>query len=447
MLVYGDPAYTDELPAVATQLRRRLHAKQDADAESVRTLLIAAGQLEQAALDAVPQLPEDAGAALQATTDLLASALVATWSGGGDTEPPVRRAAAVLDRIELPKEAAVRVKVPEGFAFYALYPEQYSAAALSWWFEVRPAEPLVVVGIRSIGTTLSAVVNAVLRGQGCRTRRLTVRPEGHPYERRVEIASEALASCRWALVVDEGPGRSGSSMAAVAAAVERAGIARERIVFFPGHGGEPGEAASPETRAWWSAVPRCVMPLGEVRWAGRSLRQLLALRSEVLLGASVARTDDLGGGLWRRELDPAGTWPPAYTAFEVPKYRCSAGDGRAVLWKFAGLSLRPDGRTRAESAFEAMRTRSAGGLTPEPLDTCHGFVGYRWIEGRPCEGLSSVTLPDLALMGRYIAEAAGAPLDPPECSAAQQRLTEMLYWNTHEALGVTAAERARAAGV
>src|SRR3982750_4419365 len=51
----------------------------------------------------------------------------------------------------------IRLRPPEGFAYYALYPEMYASACLDFLREQQPAR-VGVVGIRSIGTTLSAVV-------------------------------------------------------------------------------------------------------------------------------------------------------------------------------------------------------------------------------------------------------------------------------------------------
>jgi hypothetical protein len=57
-------------------------------------------------------------------------------------------------------------------------------------------------------------------------------------------------------VVDEGPGLSGSSFAAVATALEEAGARPDRIRFFPSHLGEPGPEASEAVRARWATTPR-----------------------------------------------------------------------------------------------------------------------------------------------------------------------------------------------
>src|SRR5581483_261183 len=83
-----------------------------------------------------------------------------------------------------------------------------------------------------------------------------------------------------ALVVDEGPGISGSSMAAVAEALVRSGV--HDIAFLPGHGGDPGWAASPEIRRRWRETPRYVTPLDSLTWNGRSLKQQFVMETEKL---------------------------------------------------------------------------------------------------------------------------------------------------------------------
>ncbi len=53
---------------------------------------------------------------------------------------------------------------------------------------------MAVLGIRSIGVTLSAVACAALRLRGIECRRFTVRPTGHPYDRKLELTPEF---CEW----------------------------------------------------------------------------------------------------------------------------------------------------------------------------------------------------------------------------------------------------------
>jgi hypothetical protein len=389
MIVYGDPSNQATLTSLSDRLRsRREGLPLGALLDDLRSLLIEAGQLEQAVHDAVL---DEALAPCARITDGLASVFVSRWQSTESVE--------LLSFDELPSgEEWLTVKVPEGFAFYGLYPEGYAVAARRWLDSVRPAGQVAVIGIRSIGTTLSAVVLAALRAEGVPAHRFTVRPGGHPYARQVEITPSLLHRADWALIVDEGPGQSGSSMASVAEAVHRAGIPHDRIVFLPGHGGEPGGQASEEVKSWWSSTPRFFTPIEELRWKGRTLEVTLAATT-----GEVVATREVSGGAWRELvfLDPTG-WPAVALPFERRKILMTRSDGSKVLWKFTGLQ---NGRL--------------------------GFTSAPWIEGPPLRR-EDATPELLSQVGRHIVYVAGPPLVANEAEAARKRLEDVLYWNTLE---------------
>lgn len=453
MIVYGDPSYNESLGALWERLRTRLTAL-DSDTyslDALRGLLIQAGQLEQAAEDGLPsRTPEGRPlmARCRTITDFAATAFLRRWAEPDAYVADLLTAMGRVLQTAPPSELCVTVKLPEGFAFYALFPEQYADAARRWLADHTgtSSRRAIVVGVRSIGTTLSALVTAVLAAGGWEARRLTVRPSGHPFQREVELGPGELGGAEWGLVVDEGPGLSGSSMAAAAEALQRAGLARERISFFPGHNGEPGRAASESVRAWWAAVPRYVTSPDALRWDGRSLPERLADLTPALLGIQepVERMEDFGGGLWRRAVFPSlAVWPAVAAPFERPKYRCVLRGGEAVLWKFAGLAALPDGPgNAAETLYGELAARSAAEWAPMPLGVACGFVATPWITGEPltrADGSPAL----LDHVGRYIAAAVGPALSSAEQEAAWERLNHLLYWNTREALGDAAAGRVR----
>ncbi len=144
-------------------------------------------------------------------------------------------------------DAAIVVKRPEGYAFYALYPESY------WEASRRLARARwQVIGVRSIGTSLGCMVAAGLDAEPP----LTVRPTGPPFERRV-IADAACVDrdAQAFTIVDEGPGQSGSSLAAVGRWLLDLGIAEQRVHVFASHRREPGPHASAAVRALVGARP------------------------------------------------------------------------------------------------------------------------------------------------------------------------------------------------
>lgn len=449
MIVYGDPQYEVRLATLIQRLCDDFTAaKTEPTLDALRALLILAGQAEQAAGDAQPErsvpLPE--------ATDRAAEAFLARWNGA----PParVRHAldvlGAVLERLPPSPPGRVTVKLPEGFALYALYPEQHALAARRWLAEHADASPqrALVVGIRSIGTTLSAVVAAVLRADGWDVRRQTVRPEGHPFQRQVELPRGDVSPDGWALIADEGPGLSGSSIAAVAEALVRAGVDPERISFLPGHEGQPGGQASESVRAWWRRTPRYVVPTDALRWDGRSLPEALTALTPALLGSQEDekgwRIEDLGGGLWRPSVyAERQEWPAVCAMFECPKYRVMGPDGQAVLWKFVGLAEAKDG-PQTEVAQARLHARARAGWTVKPLGSAYGFVATSWITGQPLTVSDGANPAVLAHIGRYIAfSAASSPSQPfRNWAAATRRLQEMLRQNVLEALGEGAAERA-----
>jgi len=423
MIVYGDPSHEASADALLGRVRQWTDmASVGLDAR--RRLLIEAGQLEQAVADRL-----EGGALVERVmnvTDLAADAFLDRSRLG-----PLRKA---LVGIDLPADLTMRVKVPEGYAFYALYPEQYAEAARRWVRDHADAASrrAAVVGIRSIGTGLSAVAARVLAEAGWTVRRLTVRPTGHPYARHVEIPREVVQGAVFGLVADEGPGLSGSSMAAAAEALVEAGLDRSRIGFFPGHDRGPGDAGSDGVRQWWRDAPCYVVGLREMAWEGQSLVEELAYRS-----GSAVRVDDLCGGTWRRAVySSEDEWPPAFAAFERTKYRVVRRDGSALLWKFEGLT------GGAEAGRDRMAWLARRGWTAAPLDSAHGFLASPWIEGKPLarESRSAAVLDRI---GCYIVDGAGPELSVSEQKAALERLREMLYWNVRESFGEAVAERMR----
>lgn len=269
--------------------------------------------------------------------------------------------------LDVPVPARLTVSTPEGFAYYALHPLAYATV-----LDKIPALPekIVVVGIRSIGVTLSAVTAAAARLRGGRfpgtnVERVTVRPMGHPYNRRTEFSLEqhallrsALAAGAGFLVVDEGPGLSGSSFLSVGEALEAAGAARERIILLCGHEPNAETLCSTDAAQRWRRF--CCVAAG-----GEACKPATA-------------EDFIGGGRWRTRLFRGElNWPAGWTSLERLKYLSPAEVEGRRLFKFAGLGHYGDAVLERESLV------ASAGFGPPPQREDDGFVSYPWTAGRP----------------------------------------------------------------
>jgi len=202
-----------------------------ANPDTLLDALILAGQFEAALADAGSANSREASL----LTDQLAWSLV-----GGELRG---QAVALAGRIQPPE--FIHICPPEGFTYYALHPGDFARIAAR-----IPSEPrsCAVIGIRSIGTTLSAMAAAGLKAERRQASRMTVRPTGHPYARTIEFRDQErhwieqqVSRRSQFLIVDEGPGRSGSTLLSVAEAQ-----------FAP---------VSPKNGSpWWAAVNRTPRP-------------------------------------------------------------------------------------------------------------------------------------------------------------------------------------------
>ncbi|HEV2118105.1 MAG TPA: hypothetical protein VGR48_18860, partial [Terriglobales bacterium] len=201
------------LQALLPLLRELCPAAAGAPPSLLLEALLRCGELESGLAD----LNSPHSLAFAAGADALAAMLLGQ-------SVPLSELIFLLSGINPPPQ--ITVSIPEGFAYYALHPLQYA--------DLAGALPLsspyaAVIGIRSIGATLSAVVAAALRRRGINAERITVRPGGHPFDRKMEFTPEER---RWladqrvrradVLVVDEGPGLSGSSFLSVGDALLQA---------------------------------------------------------------------------------------------------------------------------------------------------------------------------------------------------------------------------------
>jgi hypothetical protein len=325
----------------------------------------------------------------------LASTLLHSWNRkcGGGPGQPLRTPA------PLPRE--VHVRLPEGYAFYALRPEAYGLAAR----RLQLTGPPRVIGLRSIGTGLACMVAAALGAPPP----LTLRPTGDPFGRRLCIAPELerqilSGECHY-VIVDEGPGMSGSSFGAVADWLEERGVAAERIAFLPGHAGALGPRANARHRERWAAAQRPVVSLDlpEEGW----LEPLVGRPSQPLV--------DLSAGGWRAAASiPKPDWPAIDPMWERRKFLATTASGDWLV-KFAGLGPIGDGK------LQLARQLHAAGFGPEPAGLVRGWLVTRWHSD------ALVAPPSLPELTAYLTLRASLPA--PGAGATPAQLLAMIRRN------------------
>ena len=316
------------------------------NSQSVLDSLIEAGELEAALCDSAAP----GAVAAAKLTDALADAV---FTGNKNSNLPE-----LVTRIEAPDR--ISVSAPEGFTYYALHPLDFSKIG-----DRVPAEPrpCAIIGIRSIGTTLSAMTAAGLRarnGASNRERnrpvsRITVRPTGHPYARTMQFESE---QAQWIqeqksraaqfLIVDEGPGRSGSTFLSVAEALLNAGVLREAISILGSRQFDPLSLCAEDAAARW--------------------RTFRFLATEPSANTRFEGCHYLGGGEWRKWFSGNDeSWPESWTQMERLKFLSA---DRQTFFKFEGMG--PMGAEVRERAFAL----AEAGVSPSVADAGDGFLAY-----------------------------------------------------------------------
>lgn len=441
MLLYGDAERLEDPRAKLAAVRARLAAAGQGEGLARHVVLVAAlieaGELAQGLADAEfdargcdarsPRQDAAMGLCLK-----LARAVRASWTSAFAARPelPLGEAADLEPRLD---GEAIRTRLAEGYAFYALYPEAYLEAALG----LGRAPDAVIVGIRSIGAGLAAMVAAGLEAGAA----VTVRPVGHPFRRRLRLApalgAELGRPASLYAVVDEGPGLSGSSFGAAVDALQEAGAPPSRIRLFPSHRGPPGPRADPDLLRRWPSLQRRVIEADELILRSADPQRRLERWAAALVGEPEAPLQDLSAGAWRGRLyaDEAA-WPAVLAGQERRKFLMRTAAGPWLL-KFAGLGA------EGERKLERARALHGAGFGPQTAGLAHGFLVQRWIEdakpldlarGRP-PGLLRRLGDYLGFLARRFPASGGG--------ASPGRLLEMARVNAEEVLGPWAAGRLR----
>ena len=328
-------------PSMLRDLVRRL-----ASSNALLDSLIEAGELEAALAD----LNASGTPAAAALTDALALGLC---RGNQVDQAELVRLAALIEVPEI-----ISISPPEGFTYYALHPFDYARVAERI---ASQSENFAVIGVRSIGTTLSAVTTAVLNAKQQRAARITVRPTGHPYSRSLHFSLEQerwiveqLSRSAHFLVIDEGPGRSGSTFLSVAEALMRTGVSQEHITAIGSREFDAESLCAEDAAKRWKCMHFVsTMPSVSSRFKDFSY---------------------LGGGDWRLfSFDHEEEWPESWTQMERLKFLSPDGH---QFFKFEGMG--PIGSEVRERAFSLAKN----GFSPTVSDAGNGFLSYQNIVGR-----------------------------------------------------------------
>jgi hypothetical protein len=361
-LVFRQTAETMSGQELSRRFLRTISKMNRADPGSVLDSLVLAGEVECAISDCGQASASEVGE----ITDTLAVAFV-----GSDCDE--KRVKALAHQLTRNPPETVRISHPEGFAYYALHPGDFADAMAG----VDSQVPVAVVGIRSVGTTLSAVACAALKRRGVRASRITVRPEGHPYDRTTQLTGAQKDWVRQRqrdvsrfIVVDEGPGLSGSSFLSVAESLMRVGVAAESITLLGTRDVNPAQLCASNAASRW--------------------KKFQSLKVSSRISQRFRHSTSLSGGAWRRLfLDQRAKQPAYWPEMEAAKYWSA---DRKRLFKFEGLG--ESGRQirrRSQILHEA-------GFGPRVEDGGDGMSCHDFVAGRPLyfSDLSTLVLDHIA---------------------------------------------------
>jgi hypothetical protein len=387
MVVFGHRTFRLNTAEFLRRFRGQLQQTPDVPAhDAIVGLLVDWGEAESAVADALqPERDDDAEALCgwRRVSDALADALCASW----DHRPHETAAAIALARIVIDTitsdmvPAETQARTAEGFALYGTYPEQYIEAADVFVRSDSPAR-VMCIGLRRIGSILAHVVAAAFRRRGITTVTRSVRPRGHPFDRRLIVSrrlGRTFASCHAThfVIVDEGPGLSGSSFAASADYLVGIGVPPDQIVLFPSWKPAATQLRSARAQTVWvrhqhvtSDFERVWLHGGRMFGTGRTV-------------------EDISAGGWRNVLiRRVQEHPAVQPQHERRKYRTV--ERVPALLKFVGLG------SRGISMRDRGLVLAQAGFGPSVRRLLHGFLEQAWISGRPIMRATAATLDHVA---------------------------------------------------
>jgi hypothetical protein len=225
---------------------------------------------------------------------------------------------------------------------------------------------------------------------------------------------------RWYLLIDEGPGISGSSLAGTAAMLKDWGVPDDRIVIFPSWQTDGSNLRSEMARNTW-----------------RRHRQYTASFEDVWIGSGKLAEEfpgnltDFSAGAWRtRVYDNPRDYPAVQPQHERRKYLLTEepADRGPRLLKFTGLGQ------EAEQKLRRGQELAEAGYTTEPERVAHGFLLQPFVPGSPVNP-AEVDGELLEAVASYLAHIAREY--PAEPTASCANLREMIAVNLEEGLEVS----------
>jgi hypothetical protein len=274
---------------------------------------------------------------------------------------------------------------------------------------------MVCLGLRGIGASLSAAVHGALIDEGIEAQSWTIRPHGHPFDRQPAIDLEIIDAWRIrgsvVLLIDEGPGLSGSSLAGAARFLTDHGFDARDVAILAAWHPDPERFASSSARETWT---RHAVITGSFE----------RVRHQVIPYA--ADWSNISAGRWREHVLNGHVWPPVDPQHERIKRLSS--DSRIA--RFAGLGTYGiAGRERSE------RLGTAGWTVP-PQECQRGFLVSRFVQGRALRH-EDVDRAVVERAAAYLAWLRRHEATPGRAQA--DSLRDMLIVNVREALGDDAA--------
>lgn len=333
---------------------------------------------------------------------------------------------------QLPK--ALLISLPEGYAYYGLYPEMYYESAKNFIKEKRP-DKAFIIGIRSIGTSLSSVVSAALENSNCLVKSITLRPRGDYFNRTLKISSELLSEIKsnadsYFLIVDEGPGLSGTSFCSVAEYLSLLEIKNEKIVLFP---------------SWLPDASDFVSELSQRRWPMHE-KYCASFESSSFGIDKIKRSFpsqsiyDISAGKWRELFfENISSSPAVFQNFEQRKYLLTEkpfdevsnnllmNDEKAFFLKFSGLGHYGIHLHKRASLL------SDAGFSPKAYEITSGFIRFEFIKGTPLSQ-QDVSLPLLKRIAEYLSFLK-KNFSKAKPSLSFDEILEMIKINVIKALG------------